>query len=64
MNSNQPLEPGQCAYWFNTISLTSRPVTILSLRKGRYVVQTDDGHRYTPTASMVSRRPVDMGGAP
>lgn len=53
------LKPGDDAYWFNQVSCSNRPVKIIKLTKGRYVIQTDDGQRYSPPRAMVSHKPVD-----
>lgn len=50
------------AYWFNTFSNTSRPVTVRKVLKGKAVVETDDGSRYTVPLGYVSEKPVDLFG--
>jgi hypothetical protein len=60
--STTDLQPGSQAFWFNEISLQNRPVTIVKVRAGRYVVQTADGHRYQALKPMVSGQPVDLLG--
>lgn len=54
------LRPGARAYWFNTLSLESRPVVIVRESKDRFTVETEDGHRYQPLKGYVSADPVDF----